>query len=134
MAGLVRDHPRALVLEAAREALEAARRRIRDGGDPAQDLACAVAQRLAELTRPALRRAINATGVIIHTNLGRAPLSAAALDAMRDVGVGYSNLEYDLDAGARGSRHEHVAELLRRLSGAEAALVVNNNAAALLLV
>jgi L-seryl-tRNA(Ser) seleniumtransferase len=134
VAGLVRDHPRALVVEAAREALEAARRRIRDGGDPAQDLARAVAQRLAELTQPALRRAINATGVIIHTNLGRAPLSAAALDAMRDVGVGYSNLEYDLDAGARGSRHEHVAELLRCLTGAEAALVVNNNAAALLLI
>jgi L-seryl-tRNA(Ser) seleniumtransferase len=134
LAGLVRDHPRALVVEVAREELEAARQRIRDGGDPAPDLAHAVARRLAESTRPALRRAINATGVIIHTNLGRAPLSAAALDAMRDVGVGYSNLEYDLEAGARGSRHEHVADLFRRLTGAEAALVVNNNAAALLLV
>ena len=80
-----------------------------------------------------LRRALNATGVIVHTNLGRAPLAEAALERVHEVGRGYSNLEYDLSAGARGSRQDHVAGVLRRLTGAEAALVVNNNAAAVLL-
>jgi L-seryl-tRNA(Ser) seleniumtransferase len=80
-----------------------------------------------------LRPAINATGVVIHTNLGRAPLSDDALAAMHAVGGGYSNLEYDLGAGARGSRYVHAEDLLRRLTGAEGALVVNNNAAAVLL-
>src|SRR5262249_36055257 len=83
--------------------------------------------------RPRLQRVLNATGVIVHTNLGRAPLPEAALDRLREVGRGYSNLEYDLDEGARGSRQDHVASILRRLTGAEAALVVNNNAAAVLL-
>ena len=76
---------------------------------------------------------LNATGVIVHTNLGRAPLPAAAIERAVDVGRGYSNLEYDLAEGARGSRQDHVAALLRRLTGAEAAIVVNNNAAAMLL-
>ena len=76
---------------------------------------------------------LNATGVIVHTNLGRAPLADAALERVREVGRGYSNLEYDLAEGARGSRQDHVADILRRLTGAEAALVVNNNAAAVLL-
>jgi L-seryl-tRNA(Ser) seleniumtransferase len=80
-----------------------------------------------------LRRALNATGVIVHTNLGRAPLPESALERVREVGRGYSNLEYDLSAGTRGSRQDHVAGILRRLTGAEAALVVNNNAAAVLL-
>lgn len=84
--------------------------------------------------RPSLRPVINATGVIIHTNLGRAPLSQAAIAAMEAVSRGYSNLEFDLEAGERGSRHEHVESLLRRLTGAEAAIAVNNNASALLLV
>jgi L-seryl-tRNA(Ser) seleniumtransferase len=136
VAALARSHPRPLVVAAAREALDEARRQIRAGAEDgvAGDLAGAIAQRLDRAVRPTLRRAINATGVVIHTNLGRAPLSAAALAAMHEVGVGYSNLEFDLEAGGRGSRHEHVGELLRRLSGAEAALVVNNNAAALLLI
>jgi L-seryl-tRNA(Ser) seleniumtransferase len=76
---------------------------------------------------------INATGVVLHTNLGRAPLARAAIDAMVQVASGYSNLEYDLDAGARGSRYEHCAGLLRELTGSEDALVVNNGAAALVL-
>src|SRR5207253_1619448 len=80
------------------------------------------------LRRPRLRRAINATGVIVHTNLGRAPLAEAALDRVQEVGRGYSNLEYDLSSGTRGSRQDHVSDLLRRLTGAEAALVVNNDA------
>ncbi|MCC6176826.1 MAG: L-seryl-tRNA(Sec) selenium transferase [Chloroflexi bacterium] len=130
------QQPRHLVVEAARDALAEARRRIRDG-TTADDVVTGIVDgtlaRLADAASLPLRRAINATGVVIHTNLGRAPLSESALAAMREVGTGYSNLEYDLAAGARGSRHEHVSGLLRRLSGAEAALVVNNNAAAVLL-
>ena len=84
--------------------------------------------------KPTLRPLINATGVIIHTNLGRAPLSAAAREAIGQVAAGYSALEYDLPAGERGSRSIHAAGLLTRLTGAEAALVVNNNSAAVLLM
>ena len=80
-----------------------------------------------------LRRVVNATGVIVHTNLGRAPLAEAALDRIRDIARGYSNLEYDVAAGGRGSRQDHVTTMLRRLIGAEAALAVNNNAAAVML-
>ena len=88
---------------------------------------------LASAREPRLRRAINATGVIVHTNLGRAPLAGEALEHVSAVAAGYSNLEYDLGEGGRGSRQDHVAPILRRLTGAEAALVVNNNAAAVLL-
>ncbi len=124
--------PRALATTAARAALEHARTAIRAGTDPGDVLASATAE-LERLGTPSLRRVINATGVIIHTNLGRAPLSAAALARVTEVGGAYSNLELDLTAGARGSRQDHVAAALRRLTGAEAALVVNNNAAAVLL-
>jgi L-seryl-tRNA(Ser) seleniumtransferase len=89
---------------------------------------------LEALTAPTLRPVINATGVIVHTNLGRAPLSQAAMTAVQEVAAGYSNLEYDLEAGERGSRTVHAAYQLQRLTGAEAALVVNNNAAAVLLM
>src|SRR5213595_996421 len=89
--------------------------------------------RAAHCALPSLRRVINATGVIIHTNLGRAPLAPEAIERIREVAEGYSNLEYDLAAGGRGSRQEHVTKILRRLTGAEAALVVNNNAAAVML-
>ncbi len=126
--------PHQHVVAAARAALDDARRAVGNGRTP--DLDAIVADtvgRLASDTRLPLRPAINATGVVVHTNLGRAPLSQAAIVAMADIGAGYSNLEYDLDAGARGSRHEHVSGLLRRLTGAEDALVVNNNAAAMLL-
>ena len=121
-----------LAVEAARAVLARAREEIGAGFAPG-DLAERLAAELAGARRPALRRVLNATGVVLHTNLGRAPLAEAALERVREIGSGYSNLEYDLTAGARGSRQDHVAALLRRLTGAEAALVVNNNAAAVLL-
>src|SRR5437867_1111335 len=124
------DDPRAVA--AARSVLGHARDQIRAGEDPG-DLAARLAAKLAAARLPQLRRVINATGVIVHTNLGRAPLAAAAIERVREVAAGYSNLEYDLAAGGRGSRQEHVTEILRHLTGAEAALVVNNNAAAVML-
>jgi L-seryl-tRNA(Ser) seleniumtransferase len=104
------------------------------GGDVSEWLEDHVARDLATRLRTSLRPAINATGVIVHTNLGRAPLAADALAALTRIGAGYSNLEYDLAAGARGHRHVHAEALVTQLTGAEAALVVNNNAAAVLLV
>ena len=106
------------------------------GGDipPDFELVSAARERLAAALAPTLRPVINATGVIIHTNLGRAPLSAAALAAAQQAAEGYATLEYDLDEGRRGSRAVHAEHLLTRLTGAEAALVVNNNAAAVLLM
>jgi L-seryl-tRNA(Ser) seleniumtransferase len=124
--------PRPLLVDAVRSALARAREEIRAGADPG-DLVGRVELELEAARGPRLRRVINATGVIVHTNLGRAPLAAAALDRARDVAGGYSNLEYSLGDGGRGSRQDHVAPILRRLTGAEAALVVNNNAAAVLL-
>jgi L-seryl-tRNA(Ser) seleniumtransferase len=127
--------PHALLADAARAEIEAARRSIAAGGNtpPIGELVIGAQRRARALAAPSLRPVINATGVIIQTNLGRAPLSADALRAMREVGAGYSNLEYDLEAGERGSRAAHLAALLCRLSGAEAALAVNNNAAAIVL-
>jgi L-seryl-tRNA(Ser) seleniumtransferase len=121
-----------LAVEAARAVLARAREEIRAGGDPG-DLEARLAEELGRARAPRLRRALNATGVIVHTNLGRAPLAEAALARVQEIGRGYSNLEYDLGAGSRGSRQDHAADVLRRLTGAEAALVVNNNAAAVLL-
>jgi L-seryl-tRNA(Ser) seleniumtransferase len=129
-------YPRPAVAQAARAALADARAALKSGGEvPALgDLERTVLAQLERTERGTLRRVINATGVIINTNLGRAPLSAAALAAAADIGAGYSNLEYDLEPGARGSRHRLVEERLCELTGAEAALVVNNNAAAVLLI
>jgi L-seryl-tRNA(Ser) seleniumtransferase len=124
--------PHDLAVAAARVVLERARASIRAGED-AGDVVEAVLAELARARRPSLRRVLNATGVLVHTNLGRTPLAGAALERVSEVAAGYSNLEYSLEAGARGSRQEHVARLLCRLRGAEAALVVNNNAAAVLL-
>jgi L-seryl-tRNA(Ser) seleniumtransferase len=124
--------PRASVVEAVRAAIEAVR--LSDGvpRDEAAWLA-AVDRELSRIVRPSLRPVINATGVVLHTNLGRAPLADVAIDAMVAVARGYSNLEYDVEAGTRGSRYAHCAALLRELTGAEDALVVNNGAAALVL-
>ena len=129
---LVRGSDDAQAVAAARTVLDRARDEIRAGADPG-DLRARVARELAAARRPTLRRVVNATGVIVHTNLGRAPLAELALERVVDVSRGYSNLEYSLADGDRGSRQDHVATLLRRLTGAEAALVVNNNAAAVLL-
>jgi L-seryl-tRNA(Ser) seleniumtransferase len=128
----LQGQPRTLALAAARSALEAARTAIRAGRHPGDVIELALAEMTAG-QRPSLRRVLNATGVIVHTNLGRAPLADAALERVREIGGSYSNLEYDLDAGARGSRQDHLGALLQHLTGAQAALVVNNNAAAVLL-
>jgi L-seryl-tRNA(Ser) seleniumtransferase len=102
------------------------------------EIASDVEQRLRasvrKLTTPSLRRVVNATGVIIHTNLGRAPLAKKAIEAISEIGSGYSNLEYDLEQGDRGRRESHCQELIERLTGAESAIVANNNAAAVLLL
>ncbi len=127
--------PATLVASQARAELERLRRRL-DGNGPAPDrreMAAAVALNVHVLMSPSPRGVINATGVILHTNLGRAPLSDRAIEALRRAAGGYSNLEYDIEAGGRGSRRAHVEELLRELTGAEAALVVNNNAGAVFL-
>jgi len=129
---LARGSDDPLAVEAARTVLARAREDIQAGADPG-DLEERLRMELAGARAARLRRALNATGVVVHTNLGRAPLAEAALERVREVGRGYSNLEYDLSAGTRGSRQDHVAGILRRLTGAEAALVVNNNAAAVLL-
>jgi L-seryl-tRNA(Ser) seleniumtransferase len=126
----------ALVVEAVRAALESARQEIRAGGEAPMPalLIDDIAERILRATRPTLVRVVNATGVILHTNLGRAPLSEDARKAMQEAALSYSNLEYNLAAGERGSRYVHAEELLRRLTGAEAALVVNNNAAAVMFI
>nr|MBA3532136.1 L-seryl-tRNA(Sec) selenium transferase [Ardenticatenales bacterium] len=130
---LVQLHGRELVVRACRETLDQARDDIRQTGTKPEALVQRAQARVRALTSSTLVQVINGTGIVIHTNLGRAPLSTAALAAMAEVGVGYSNLEYDIPSGQRGSRHDHVSALLAELTGAEAAMVVNNNAAALLL-
>src|SRR5206468_1394517 len=112
--------------------LSRAREQIQAGDDPG-DLRAQLQTELSAARAPHLRRVINATGVIVHTNLGRAPLAEAALERVCEISRGYSNLEYDVEAGGRGSRQDHVGGSLRRLTGAESALVVNNNAAAVML-
>ncbi|MBL7164819.1 MAG: L-seryl-tRNA(Sec) selenium transferase [Anaerolineales bacterium] len=126
---------RPLTIDAIRSMLDDVRTDHKSGGSlPSQAvLLDKVLDKLNFWVVPTLRPVINASGVIIHTNLGRAPMSQAALQATHQVSVGYSNLEYDLGKGQRGSRLLHAETLLTRLIGAEAALVVNNNAAAVLL-
>ncbi len=135
VAALAEAHSRDWVVEVVREQLDQARQKVRQGGKApdAGELADAVCREVAGMTRVSPRRVINATGVVIHTNLGRAPLSRAAIEAMSQAAQGYSDLELDLATGRRGSRQAHLQSLLRRLTGAEAALAVNNNASAVML-
>jgi L-seryl-tRNA(Ser) seleniumtransferase len=125
--------PRAVVVGAVRAAIDAARRAPDDAPRGEQEWAAAVGRELDCAERPSLRPVLNATGVVLHTNLGRAPLADAALAAIHRVAGGYSNLEYDAERGERGSRYVHCVQLLRELTGAEDALVVNNCAASLVL-
>jgi L-seryl-tRNA(Ser) seleniumtransferase len=134
---LVDHYSHGLTVKALREALEEARIGYQDEGKqlPARNEFLVHAEgKLASWTSPTLYPVINATGVIIHTNLGRAPLSEYTLKAIAEVGGGYSTLEFDMERGERGSRLEHASALFEKLLGVEGALVVNNNASAVLLV
>jgi L-seryl-tRNA(Ser) seleniumtransferase len=124
-------HP--LAVAAARAVIDERRAELRAGATGEVDLLARAHARVARLERRSLRRVLNATGVIVHTNLGRAPLAVDAQAAVADAARGYSNLELDVERGLRGSRHDHVASLLTELTGAEAAMAVNNCAAAVLL-
>jgi L-seryl-tRNA(Ser) seleniumtransferase len=134
------QYPKTLVMKAVHRVLEHFRRQINEGPVPdvsdlnVDALSAHILERLRVLSKPSLRPVINATGVIVHTNLGRSILPERALRKFGPLAGGYSNLEYDLDKGKRGSRYVHVEGILKELSCAEAAMVVNNNAAAVLLV
>ncbi|RPJ08517.1 MAG: L-seryl-tRNA(Sec) selenium transferase, partial [Deltaproteobacteria bacterium] len=141
--GLLETFPRTVVVEAIRSSLKGLREDLLRQEEPLEaeesffsmDRLFPLFQKeLQRQTRPRLQRVINATGVVIHTNLGRSPLHPSALQHLIGTSEAYSNLEYDLDRGERGSRYVHVEEILCRLSGAESAMVVNNNAGAVLLV
>jgi len=136
---ILKEFPRQLVVTVTRIVIEEIRNRLLAGDkdiepDGLDYYARMVLIRLGKETMPSLRGVINATGVVLHTNLGRAPLAEVAADAMAAAARGYSNLEYDVELGKRGSRYDHCVKLLRELTGAEDAIVVNNNAAALVLV
>src|SRR3954453_4847558 len=128
------DAPHSVQVAAARRAIDEQRALMLAGGDGGPERLLERARELVlELSRPSLRRVVNATGVIVHTNLGRAPLPAAAREAVVRVAQGYANLEMDLERGERGARQDHVAGLLRDVTGAEAGIAVNNGAGAGLL-
>jgi L-seryl-tRNA(Ser) seleniumtransferase len=139
---LLKIHPRTVVVEAIRKGLKRLRTEIlnqenlsglNNGSFSMKNLLPLFQREIDRQVQPRLRRVINATGVVIHTNLGRSPLPPSALDHMIEISKAYSNLEYDLDLGERGSRYSHVEEILCSLGSAESALVVNNNAGAVLL-
>ena len=137
IAPLQDTYSKKLVTDAVRDAIGSMRNGIlegRDDGDTTESFLGLVRRWLADKTATRLRPVINATGTVLHTNLGRAPLSRHALEHLVRVSVGYSNLEFNLEIGERGSRYDHITELLAEITGAESALVVNNNAAAVLLV
>jgi L-seryl-tRNA(Ser) seleniumtransferase len=129
---LLEQHPRRVVLDAVRSAVDAARNQG-SAQKTEQQWVASIASVVRSLSQPSLRRVINATGVVLHTNLGRAPLAESAVQAMAHIAAGFSNLEYDIETGERGSRYSHCVGLLRQLTGAEDALVVNNCAAAMVL-
>jgi L-seryl-tRNA(Ser) seleniumtransferase len=131
MRALLERHPRVLVIEAIRDTLTELR--VNTDDVASVSLAEAIAERVERSALPSLRPVFNATGIVLHTNLGRAPLANAAIEAVVGLASGYCNLEYDLDAGRRGTRYSHCVSLLCELTGAEDAIVVNNGAAALVL-
>lgn len=137
LADFFENTPRALILEAVKETIEQQRQRIFESGEhisvetsPFFDI---IREKIEEKKQASLRRVVNATGVVLHTNLGRAWLSDAACKKLVEIAQGYSNLEYDIKKGMRGSRHSHVEKIITKITGAEAAMVVNNNAAATML-
>jgi L-seryl-tRNA(Ser) seleniumtransferase len=129
---LLERHPRPIVVDAIRSAIDAARAADTSRRTEQQWVAT-VASAVEKTDRPSLRRVINATGIVLHTNLGRAPLAKSAVEAIERIARGFSNLEFDIETGKRGSRYSHCVSLLQQLTGAEDALVVNNCAAALVL-
>jgi len=139
LAGVIEDFGRGLVVDSARAVIERLRREILAGREPdagalkPAGLARAVTNEAATVFLPSLKRLVNASGVVVHTNLGRSVLAREAIDAVVEAAASYSNLEYNLEAGKRGSRHDHITRIIMALTGAENALVVNNNAAAVLL-
>ena len=137
IAALLEEHPRPEVLAAVRRVLERIREHVRVNGDAtaleSDRIAAQVSSELLSRSKPSLQAVVNGTGVVVHTNLGRSPLADEAEEAIHAVSAGYSNLEFDLETGERGTRYAHVEGLICELTGAEAALVVNNNAAAVIL-
>jgi len=132
--------PRSIVLKATQQTLSKIRQKIKTVGEDnkisnldVNTIIDLILNNISILTQPSLRPVINATGIIIHTNLGRSILPKRAIDQIKSISSSYSNLEYDLEAGQRGSRYVHVEEILKELTGAEASMVVNNNAAAVLI-
>ena len=137
ISALLEIHPRPELLAAVRTVLDLLRDRVRNGAgaealEP-EGITARIASELTSRSRPSLQPVINGSGVVVHTNLGRSPLADEAETAIHTVSAGYSNLEFDLQTGERGSRYTHVEGLICELTGAEAALVVNNNAAAVIL-
>lgn len=139
MAGMAELLPQDEVSGAVQDVITALRREILDSDQVDADriaperVAAEAAEKCRALLQPSLRKVINATGTLLHTNLGRAPLAPSVLKAIHSISEGYSNLEFELDSGLRGQRYSHVESILTRLTGAEAALVVNNNSGAVLL-
>jgi len=132
---IIHTYDRSWVVDLVRSQLKTARELIKSGDQniKGQDIADGVRDSVKWLTQPVPRQIINATGVVIHTNLGRSPLSEESIESIKQAAIGYSDLELDLATGRRGSRQAHVQQLLSQLTGAEASLVVNNNASAILL-
>ena len=129
--------PRAVIVDSVREVIDELRKDILEGRrsqmGTKETLMTEIVARITGKKKKSLRRVINATGVVLHTNLGRANLSDKACESIMDVARNYTNLEYDVKRGSRGSRHDHVEKILTKITGAEAAMVVNNNAAATML-
>lgn len=136
--GFFDDTPRELILDAAREAIDERRQRILQSWEHMDVMDAApffdtIKQKIIQKQRHSLKRVVNATGVVLHTNLGRASLAKSTCQRLAEIGSGYSNLEYDVRKGARGLRNSHVEQMITKITGAEAAMAVNNNAAATLL-